>query len=86
MIDRNKVSKIVKDSFSNQCDIPLEKIAEHTTFDSAGLDSLDITEMAMEIEDKLEKQNYILSFDESNNELKSVGEIINYVVEYAKDK
>ena len=38
---------------SKQLDIPVESITEDTTFESLGIDSLDIVEMVVDLEDEL---------------------------------
>ena len=38
---------------SKQLDIPTEEIREDTTFESLGIDSLDIVEMVVDMEDEL---------------------------------
>ena len=58
---------------SRQMDIPVENIAEDTTFESLGIDSLDTVEMLMALEEEL---NVDLEPDEKLN---TVGEFAAFV-------
>ena len=54
---------------AEQLDIPAEKITMDTTFESLNLDSLDIAEMAMNLEDDM---GITLELDESMKTVKDI--------------
>ena len=58
---------------SEQLDIPAEEITRDTTFESLGVDSLDMMEMVMDLETEL---NVELTLDEK---ISTVGELVQFV-------
>ena len=58
---------------SKQLDIPVESITEDTTFESLGIDSLDIVEMVVDLE-------YELGIElELNDKITTIGELADFV-------
>ena len=69
----NKIRTIL----SEELGIDASKITEETTFKELGADSLDLLEMIMNLEDE-----YSVKFDTNRlEELKNVGEVIDYLKE-----
>jgi acyl carrier protein len=69
----NKIRTIL----SEELGIDASKITEETTFKELGADSLDLLEMIMNLEDE-----YGVKFDTNRlEELKNVGEVIDYLKE-----
>ena len=58
---------------SKQVDIPVESITEDTTFESLGIDSLDIVEMVVDLEDELGIEL------ELNDKITTIGELADFV-------
>ncbi len=58
---------------SGQLDIPVEDISRETTFESLGIDSLDMMEMVMELEEELSVEL------EMEEKLATVGELVDFV-------
>ncbi len=58
---------------SKQLDIPVESITEDTTFESLGIDSLDIVEMVVDLEDELGIEL------ELNDKITTIGELADFV-------
>lgn len=68
--------RIVK-YLSNQLEIPVENMSRDTTFDSLHVDSLDMVEMVMDMEEELG-----VDFDmESGVKLESIGDLADYIEE-----
>ena len=65
--------KIVK-YLSEQLDIPAEKITKDTTFESLGIDSLDIVEMIMDLESELG-----IELDMENQNITTFGELAAFI-------
>ncbi|MCI8843284.1 MAG: acyl carrier protein [Oscillospiraceae bacterium] len=58
---------------ANQMDIPAEDITRDTTFESLGIDSLDMVEMVMDLEQEIGVE---LELEEK---LATVGELVDFV-------
>lgn len=58
---------------ANQMDIPVEDITRDTTFESLGIDSLDMVEMVMDLEQEIGVE---LELEEK---LATVGELVDFV-------
>ncbi|MBQ6798418.1 MAG: acyl carrier protein [Oscillospiraceae bacterium] len=58
---------------SKQLDIPTEEIREDTTFESLGIDSLDIVEMVVDMEDELGVEL------ELNDKISTIGELAEFI-------
>lgn len=58
---------------SAQMDVPVEGITRETTFESLGIDSLDMVEMVMELEEELDVEL------EMEEKLATVGELVDFV-------
>ncbi|MCI8524365.1 MAG: acyl carrier protein [Oscillospiraceae bacterium] len=58
---------------ASQMDIPAEDITRETTFESLGIDSLDMMEMVMDLEEELKVE---LEIEEK---LTTVGELVDFV-------
>ena len=58
---------------SKQLDIPVESITKDTTFESLGIDSLDIVEMVVDLEDELGIEL------ELNDKITTIGELADFV-------
>ena len=58
---------------NNNLDIEPEQVTEDATFDSLGIDSLDMVELICDLEDECG-----IEFGESED-LKTVGDLINYI-------
>ena len=61
------------DYLSKQLDIAQESINEDTTFESLGIDSLDIVEMVVDLEDELGIEL------ELNDKITTIGELAEFV-------
>ena len=61
------------DYLSKQLDIAKESIDEDTTFESLGIDSLDIVEMVVDLEDELGIEL------ELNDKITTIGELAEFV-------
>ena len=61
------------DYLSKQLDIAKESIDEDTTFESLGIDSLDIVEMVVDLEDELGIEL------ELNDKIATIGELAEFV-------
>ena len=57
-----------------QLEIPAEEIARDTTFESLGVDSLDIVEMTMDFESELG-----VELDLENQQITTFGELADYI-------
>jgi len=51
-MDKVQIMQKVKEQVSKKFNIPIDQINGQTTFDSVGGDSLDVTEMVMDIEEE----------------------------------
>ena len=58
---------------AKQLDIPAEEIREDTTFESLGIDSLDIVEMVVDMEDELGVEL------ELNDKIGTIGELAEFI-------
>lgn len=58
---------------SKQLDIPAEEIREDTTFEGLGIDSLDIVEMVVDMEDELGVEL------ELNDKISTIGELAEFI-------
>ncbi len=58
---------------ANQMDIPVEDITRDTTFESLGIDSLDMVEMVMDLEQEIGVEL------ELEDKLATVGELVDFV-------
>jgi len=58
---------------SKQLDIPTDEIREDTTFESLGIDSLDIVEMVVDMEDELGVEL------ELNDKISTIGELAEFI-------
>lgn len=63
----------ISNYLSLQLDIPAESITEDTTFESLGIDSLDIVEMVVDLEDELGIEL------ELNDKIATIGELADFV-------
>jgi len=63
----------IRNYLSKQLDIPVENISEDTTFESLGIDSLDIVEMVVDFEDELGIEL------EMNDKISTIGELVAFV-------
>lgn len=63
----------IRNYLSKQLDIPVENISEDTTFESLGIDSLDIVEMVVDFEDELGVEL------EMNDKISTIGELVAFV-------
>jgi len=63
-----KVVKLIKENLSDA-----QEITAETTFESLGIDSLDIVEMVMQLEEELDMQI------ELEEKLSTVGEFVRYI-------
>lgn len=59
---------------ASQMDIPAEDITRETTFESLGIDSLDMVEMVMELEEELG-----VELNTEDKKLTTVGELVEFV-------
>lgn len=59
---------------SRQLEIPAEEITRDTTFESLGVDSLDIVEMTMDFEAELG-----VELDMENQQITTFGELADYI-------
>ena len=67
----------IRTYLSQQLDIPAEEIRRDTTFESLHLDSLDMMEMIMDMEEELG-----VDFEmEGKLEVKTIGELADYIEE-----
>lgn len=67
------VMAIVKETLSENLDIAPEEVTEDSTFDSLGVDSLDMVELIVDVEDTCE-----IEFGEPEG-LETVGDLIKYI-------
>ncbi len=58
---------------AGQMDIPVEDIKRETTFESLGIDSLDMVEMVMDLEEELKVEL------EMEEKVATVGELVDFV-------
>ncbi len=63
----------IAEYLSQQLDISIEEIREDTTFESLGVDSLDIVEMIMDLEDSLGTEL------ELTEKISTIGELAEFV-------
>lgn len=63
----------IREYLSKQLDIPAESIEESTTFESLGIDSLDIVEMVVDLEDELGVEL------ELSDKITTIGELAEFV-------
>ncbi|MBQ1264346.1 MAG: acyl carrier protein [Oscillospiraceae bacterium] len=63
----------IKSYLASQMDISADEISRETTFESLGIDSLDMVEMVMELEEELGVE---LEIEEK---LATVGELVDFV-------
>lgn len=63
----------IKNILNENLDIPCEEISEDSTFDSLGIDSLDMAELISTVEDELD-----IEFGEPEN-LETVGQLVEYI-------
>ncbi len=63
----------IKSYLASQLDISADEISRETTFESLGIDSLDMVEMVMELEEELGVE---LEIEEK---LATVGELVDFV-------
>ena len=63
----------IKEILSEQTSANIEDIKIESSFDSLGLDSLDLMQVLMELEDAFD-----IKIDESNN-MKTVGDLVAYI-------
>lgn len=63
----------IREYLSKQLDIPAESIEESTTFESLGIDSLDIVEMVVDLEDELGVEL------ELSDKITTIGELSEFV-------
>lgn len=63
----------IKDILESNLDIAPEKVDEDSTFESLGIDSLDLVELVCELEDRLD-----IDFGEPEG-LSTVGDLIEYL-------
>ena len=68
----------VKEVLEENLDINPESVNEDSTFDSLGIDSLDMVELICDLEEKCD-----VDFGEPEG-LKTVGELVDYVVAHAE--
>lgn len=67
----------IRDMIVDRFGVQSESVTPEMTFDDLGADSLDIVEFVMEIEDQFEIQFE----DERIEELKNIGDAVNYIEE-----
>ena len=63
----------VRNYLSKQLDIAAESIAEDTTFESLGIDSLDVVEMVVDLEEELGVEL------ELDDKISTIGEFVAFV-------
>lgn len=63
----------IKNILNDSLDIPLDDITEESTFDSMGIDSLDMAELISTVEDEMD-----IDFGEPQN-LETVGQLVEYI-------
>ena len=63
----------IRSYLSSQLDIDPQQITEDTTFESLGIDSLDLVEMLMELEEELGVE---LEMDEK---VSTIGELVEFI-------
>lgn len=63
----------IKNILNENLDIPFESVTEESTFDSMGIDSLDMAELISTVEDELD-----IEFGEPEN-LETVGQLVEYI-------
>ena len=68
----------VKEVLEENLDINPESVNDDSTFDSLGIDSLDMVELICDLEEKCD-----VDFGEPEG-LKTVGELVDYVVAHAE--
>ena len=68
----------VKEVLEENLDINPETVSDDSTFDSLGIDSLDMVELICDLEEKCD-----VDFGEPEG-LKTVGELVDYVVAHAE--
>ena len=65
----------LRDYVSRQLEIPAEQITRDTTFESLGVDSLDIVEMITDLEDELGVELVL----EEAGQITTVGELADFI-------
>lgn len=80
MLDRNQIKKIIVDKISQQTGTQNIKIKETSKLDELGLDSLDIIEIIMAVEEAMN-----ISIPDSAFEITTVKQMIDYVVSLKPD-
>ena len=63
----------VQSYLATQLDIPAEQITRETTFETLGIDSLDMVEMVMELEDELGVEL------EMEEKVATIGELVDFI-------
>ena len=63
----------VQSYLATQLDIPAEQITRDTTFEALGIDSLDMVEMVMELEDELGVEL------EMEEKVATIGELVDFI-------
>ncbi len=69
------ISEKIIDMLTDYCDIAPEEIKKDTAFDELELDSLDVVELVMALEDEFSVSVEI------NEDLKTVGDVVEYIEE-----
>ena len=63
----------VQSYLATQLDIPADQITRETTFETLGIDSLDMVEMVMELEDELGVEL------EMEEKVATIGELVDFI-------
>lgn len=63
----------IQSYLATQLDIPAEQITRDTSFESLGIDSLDMVEMVMELEDELGVEL------EMEEKVATIGELVDFI-------
>ena len=69
------VFEAIQELIADKMEMDAEEITMDSTFKDLGIDSLDIVEMVMELEDKLDKEI------ELADKIETVGELVKYIEE-----
>lgn len=79
MPDAETVFGKLRSMLADQLGIETEEITTESTFEDLGADSLDIVELVMAIEQEWDMEIP----DEAAEEIKTVGDAVNYIVRHA---
>jgi acyl carrier protein len=79
-MNRNEVSKLVREHLAEELEVEIERIDEGTRFkEDLDADSLDLYELVMELEDRYG----VAVTEEQASQIKTVGDAVGFVLEHA---